>query len=65
MIAAKPRRRRILYAQAATGGGSAVGLCELLRHLDTTRYEPVVLFYRPNRYCDEVRGIGAEVLVLD
>ena len=59
------KRRRILYVQRPTGGGAAVSLYELVKALDTGIYEPIVLFYRANLYCEEFLKIGAQVLVLD
>jgi glycosyltransferase involved in cell wall biosynthesis len=59
------RRKRILYVQRPNGGGTATGLYDLVRTLDTSLYEPVVLFYRANRFCERFRHLGARVLVLE
>lgn len=61
-----PRKRhRVLYVQKAPGGGSVVSLHELVRGLDRSRFEPVVLFHRPSDYVPAFRALGARVLVLD
>ncbi|MGQ9666399.1 MAG: glycosyltransferase [Anaerolineae bacterium] len=58
-------RRRILYVEMAHAfGGSIVSLYQLVRGLDKERYEPVVLFYRPNPFVQRFEEAGAEVLVL-
>lgn len=58
-------RRRILYVEMAHAfGGSIVSLYQLLRGLDRERYEPVVLFYRPNPFVRRFEEAGAKVLVL-
>jgi len=61
-----PKRHRILYIEApAAVGGSVIGLYELVRGLDTSRYQPVVLFHRPNPYCEQFRVLDVPVIVLD
>jgi glycosyltransferase involved in cell wall biosynthesis len=58
-------RRRILYVEMAHAfGGSIVSLYQLVRGLDRERYEPVVLFYRPNPFVRRFEEAGAKVLVL-
>ncbi|MGC8827389.1 MAG: glycosyltransferase, partial [Anaerolineae bacterium] len=58
-------RRRILYVEMAHAfGGSIVSLYQLMRGLDKERYEPVVLFYRPNPFVRRFEEAGAKVLVL-
>ncbi|MDP2529432.1 MAG: glycosyltransferase [Candidatus Palauibacterales bacterium] len=57
--------RRILFVQQPNGGGSATGLVDLLRALDRSRIQPVVLCYQPNRFCERYREAGARVRVLE
>lgn len=58
-------RRRVLYVEMAHAfGGSIVSLYQLVRGLDRERYEPVVLFYRPNPFVRRFEEAGAKVLVL-
>ncbi len=57
-------RCRVLYVARFDTGGTTISLYELLRGMDNRRYEPVVLFYKPNYYCDEFRKLGVKVLVL-
>jgi glycosyltransferase involved in cell wall biosynthesis len=57
-------RLRILYVVRFDTGGSITGLYEALKALSRHRFEPVVLFYRENRYCDAFRSIGVDVAVL-
>nr|MBC7244131.1 glycosyltransferase family 4 protein [Chloroflexota bacterium] len=60
------RKHRVLYLDAAPDvGGSVVSLHELLKGLDRTRYEPVVVTYAPHKYVDRFRALGAEVVVWD
>lgn len=57
--------RRILFVEMAHGfGGSIVSLYQLVRGLDRSQYEPVVLFYRPNAYLPHFEELGAQVIVL-
>ena len=59
------KRHRILYIERPPfAGGSVIGLYELVRGLDATRYEPVVLFYGPNPYRERFQALGTQVLVL-
>src|SRR5215218_2252957 len=60
-------RPRIMYLEAnddGTVGGSHQALFDLVRHLDRTRYEPVVVFYQDNVFVERMRAAGAEVHVL-
>ncbi len=58
------RRHRVLYVDTApTAGGSVVSLYELLRKLDRSRYEPVVLSYTPHPYVDNFRALGVDMIV--
>ena len=61
------KRYRILYVEKPTEtvGGSVISLYELVRGLDTTRYEPVVLFYGPSAYRGRFQALGVKVLVLN
>jgi glycosyltransferase involved in cell wall biosynthesis len=56
--------RRVLYVEMAHGmGGSLVSLLQLVRGLDRSRYEPVVLFYWDNPFVERFRELGIEVIV--
>lgn len=57
-------RPRILYIQRPTGGGSTMSLYELIRGLDTTRFEPLVLFYVPGRHCHRFGQLGVRLFTL-
>jgi glycosyltransferase involved in cell wall biosynthesis len=58
-------RHRILYIEKPVNvGGSITGLYELVRGLDQSRYEPIVLFYGPNPYRERFQELGVRVLVL-
>lgn len=60
------RHHRILYIEKPTFvGGSVISLYELVRGLDTSRYEPLVVFYGPNPYCDRFRAVGVSVITLN
>lgn len=62
----KPKRPRILYIEKpAVVGGSVVSLYELVRGLDTSLYEPIVLFYGPNPYRERFRALGVKVITLN
>lgn len=57
--------RRILYIQPVKGhGGSFHSLYELVRGLDKSKYQPIVLFYWPSPYHDMFEKCGAKVFVL-
>ncbi|MEX2375135.1 MAG: glycosyltransferase, partial [Dehalococcoidia bacterium] len=56
--------RRVLMIEAnkdGTVGGSHQALYDLVRHLDRSRYEPVLLFYQENRFAALLRAEGFEV----
>lgn len=56
--------RRVLYLDTApTVGGSVVSLYELLKGLDRSRFEPLVVTYAAHEYVPRFRALGAEVLV--
>lgn len=58
--------RRVLFVEMAHGfGGSIVSLFQLVRGMDRSLYEPIVLFYRPNAYLQQFRDLGVRVIVLD
>ena len=63
----RPRRdapQRVLYLDTApTVGGSVVSLYELLKGLDRSRFEPLVVTYAAHEYVQRFRALGAEVLV--
>ncbi len=57
---------RILYIEKpAFVGGSVISLYELVRGLDTARYEPVILFHGPNPYRQRFQALGVRVITLD
>lgn len=59
------RRYRVLYIENASGvGGSVISLYRLVQRLDRERYEPIVLFHRPNGYAAKFRELGVDVLHL-
>jgi glycosyltransferase involved in cell wall biosynthesis len=60
-----PRCRRVLYIEKPVFiGGSVISLYELVRGLDTSLYEPVVLFHGPNPYREQFRALGVQVITL-
>lgn len=63
-----PRPRRVLMIEAnqdGTVGGSHQALYDMVRHLDRSRYEPVLLFYQENRFAESLRAEGFEVHLYD
>lgn len=59
---------RILYVEInedGTVGGSYQCLYDLVRHLDRSRYEPVVVFYEDNPWVERLRALGVEVHAWD
>jgi len=60
-------RRRILYVSRKSEGGSAFSLYHLAKGLDTTRYEPVALFYVQEHpfIVGELREAGIKVITLE
>lgn len=59
------KRNRILYLEKPVFvGGSVISLYELVRGLDTSRYEPVVAFDGPNPYRDRFGTLGVPVITL-
>jgi glycosyltransferase involved in cell wall biosynthesis len=48
-----------------TVGGSHQALYDFARHVDRSRYEPVVMFYQDNRFVGPLREAGVEVLLFD
>jgi glycosyltransferase involved in cell wall biosynthesis len=62
----RPRRLRVLFVETnadGTVGGSHQALYDLVRTLDRSRYEPVLLFYQGNRFADILSAEGEEVIV--
>lgn len=60
------KRHRILYIEKPTSvGGSVISMYELIRGLDSTCYEPIVLFHGPNPYREQFQAIGVRVIVLN
>lgn len=60
----KKRKHRIMYIEMSTGGGSTISLLELVRSLDRTMYEPVVLFHRANLYVEKFQNLEIELITL-
>ena len=57
---------RILFVEpASVPGGSVVSLYYLVRGLDRSRYQPVVLLSPGNPWLDRFRALGIEVLAQD
>ena len=59
-------RQRILFIEInddGTVGGSHRALFDLVRFLDSARYEPVVLFYQHNPYIESFRSVGVRAEV--
>lgn len=61
----KIRRRRILYVQRPNGGGSTIALYELIKGLNKTCYEPIVLFLVNNKYLDKFEALGIKTITID
>lgn len=58
-------RRRILYVEKPPSiGGSVISLYELVRGLDTSLYEPVLLFHGAHPYRERFRALGVKVITL-
>lgn len=58
--------RRVLFIEAnedGSVGGSHQVLYDMIRMMDRTKYEPVVLFYQDNRFAPLCRDAGFEVVV--
>jgi glycosyltransferase involved in cell wall biosynthesis len=56
----------VLYLETGLGvGGSVISLYELLKGLDRSRYEPIVVTYANHAYVDKFRALGADVVVWD
>ena len=59
------QKYRIMYIeQPVSVGGSVTGLYQLVRGLDRSRYEPIVLFHGPNAYRSQFQALGVQTLVL-
>jgi len=59
-------QRRVLYVDTApSAGGSVISLYELLRNLDRSRYEPIVLAYTPHAFVTKLGTLGLDVVVWD
>jgi len=61
------RRHRVLYVAKTARGGSALSLYYLVRGLDRSRYEPVVLFYVQERLYtgDRLAESGIKTIALE
>lgn len=60
------KRARILYVEInedGTVGGSHRALLDLIRNLDTARYDPVAIFYERQRLIPDFEAAGAKVHV--
>jgi len=56
---------RILFTQTPTGGGSTIALYELVKGLDTNKYEPIILFLQQNKYLENFNQLGIKTHTLD
>ncbi len=63
----RPPARILLVEMNEDGtvGGSHQAQFDLVRHLDRTRFRPVVVFYQENRFAREMRAMEVEVHVLE
>ena len=60
-----PKQSRVLYIErSAFTGGSVISLYELVRGLDKSLYEPIVLFYEPHPYREKYRALGVKTITL-
>ena len=59
------QRRRILYIQKPSGGGSTISLYDLVKGLDRAQYEPIILFLTNNKYRQDFNHLGIKVLAMD
>jgi hypothetical protein len=59
------KTHRIIYTQTPTGGGSTIALYELVKGLDTNKYEPIILFLQQNKYLEKFNQLGIRTLTLD
>ena len=60
-------KRRILYLEHSTDGtvgGSHLCLLEICRHIDRSKFQPVVCFFEENSLIPAFEEVGAEVFVL-
>jgi glycosyltransferase involved in cell wall biosynthesis len=58
------KKYRLLFVDTApSAGGSVVSLYELLRNLDRSVFEPVVVTYAPHAYVERFRALGLDVIV--
>ena len=66
MTMSLPGKHCILYLDTAPStGGSVVSLYELLRNLDRSHYEPLVVSYALHAYVERLRALDLEVIVWD
>jgi glycosyltransferase involved in cell wall biosynthesis len=64
----RPVAVRVLYVEAnedGTVGGSYQILYDLVRSVDRSRYDPLVLFYQDNPFADRLRALGIAVIIYD
>ena len=59
------KRKRILYTNMPTGGGSTIALYELVKGIDILKYEPIILFFQKNKYLENFNQLGIKTLSLD
>jgi hypothetical protein len=60
----KPRFRLLFTERSVSVGGSVFSLYELVRALDKSMYEPIVLFHGPNPFREQFETLGVPVLTL-
>jgi glycosyltransferase involved in cell wall biosynthesis len=58
------RRRVLIVERAAPVGGSVISLYQLLRGLDRSRFEPVLLIPKENPYLERFAELGVEMVSL-
>jgi len=60
------KRSRVLFVEACedgTIGGTHQVMFDQVRHIDRSRFTPVVLFYQESRFAERLRDMGEEVHV--
>ena len=56
---------RVLFIETGTGfGGSSVALVQLLKYLDRSRIEPIVVSYAEGENIEQIRALGVPVRVM-
>lgn len=58
------KRYRVLYVLQPGDGGAVTSLYDLVLGLDTNLFEPIILFYEPDRYYEKFQALGVKVYSL-